>query len=125
MTKILLVFTGGALGAVLRYLIGLLAVNLFGSKFPWGTLIVNLSGCFLIGLCAAWADKGLSIMNPLARLFFVTGFLGGLTTFSAFALETVTALNASANLGALANFLSNNLLGGALVFIGMWVGRLR
>ena len=103
----------------------MLAAQLFGAKFPWGTLIVNLSGCFLIGLSFALADRGLSIMNPSMRLFFVTGYLGALTTFSTFGLETVNSMRAGTHLVTVANFLSNNLIGGALVFLGMLVGRLR
>ena len=103
----------------------MLAAQLFGTRFPWGTLIVNLSGCFLIGLAFALADRGLSIMNPSIRLFFVTGYLGALTTFSTFGLETVNSMRAGTHLVTVANFLSNNLIGGALVFLGMLVGRLR
>ena len=86
--KILLVLLGGSLGALSRYGVSLLAVKLFGVKFPWGTLIVNLSGCFLIGLAFAWGERGFGIMNPSVRLFFMTGYLGALTTFSTFGLET-------------------------------------
>ena len=123
--KILLVMAGGSIGALSRYGVSLLAVKLFGVKFPWGTLIVNLSGCFLIGLSFALAERGLNIMNPSMRLFFVTGFLGALTTFSTFGLETVNAMRAGTHLVTMANFLSNNVIGGALVFLGMLAGRLR
>jgi len=123
--KIFLVMVGGSLGALARYGVSLLAAVLFGSRFPFGTLIVNLAGCFLIGLSFALADRGVNIMNPSVRLLFMTGFLGGLTTFSTFALETVNALRAGTYLVAAANFLSNNIVGAALVFLGMWVGRLR
>lgn len=74
--KILLVLIGGGIGSLSRYAVSLLAAQLFGTKFPWGTLIVNLSGCFLIGLSFALADRGLNIMTPSIRLFFMTGFLG-------------------------------------------------
>ena len=124
MMKIALVTIGGGLGALSRYAVTLLAVQLFGSRFPWGTLIVNLVGCFLIGLCFALADRGLNIMNPSVRLFFVTGYLGGLTTFSTFALETVNSLRAATQLVTIANFLSNNVIGAVLVLLGMWVGKL-
>lgn len=87
MLKILLVMAGGGLGSLSRYGVSLMAVWLFGSRFPFGTLIVNLAGCFLIGLSFALADQGFSIMNPSMRLFFMTGFLGGLTTFSTYALR--------------------------------------
>jgi CrcB protein len=125
MLKILLVLAGGSLGALSRYAVALLAVKLFGAKFPWGTLIVNLSGCFLIGLSFALAERGFNIMNPSARLFFVTGYLGALTTFSTYALETANSLRAGTYLVMLANILSNNVAGVALVFLGMWVGRLK
>ena len=123
--KILLVMLGGSVGALCRYAVSLLAVKLFGPKFPWGTLIVNLSGCFLIGLAFAWAERGLTVMNPSMRLFFVTGFLGALTTFSTYGLETVDSLRAGTYLAAAMNVLSNNLLGTGLVLLGMVVGRLR
>jgi CrcB protein len=123
--KILFVLLGGSLGALSRYGVSLLAVKLFGVKFPWGTLIVNLSGCFLIGLAFAWGERGFGIMNPSVRLFFMTGFLGALTTFSTFGLEIVTALQEGRYLVAVANILANNVVGIALVFSGMVVGRLR
>ncbi len=125
MLKILLVMAGGGLGSLSRYGVSLMAVWLFGSRFPFGTLIVNLAGCFLIGLSFALADQGFSIMNPSMRLFFMTGFLGGLTTFSTYALETVNSMRAGTDFTTAANFLSNNVVGAALVFLGMWVGRLR
>jgi CrcB protein len=124
-TKVLLVMAGGSIGALSRYGVSLLAASLFGSRFPWGTLIVNLSGCFLIGLAFALAERGSSIMNPSIRLFFVTGYLGALTTFSTYGLETTNALRAENSLVALSNFIANNLLGMVLVFLGMWIGRVR
>jgi CrcB protein len=123
--KILLVMLGGSLGALSRYGVSLLAIKLFGTKFPWGTLIVNLSGCFLIGLAFAWGERGLGIMNPSIRLFFITGYLGALTTFSTFGLETVTSYQGRQFLVSIANILANNVVGIALVFLGMVAGRLR
>jgi fluoride exporter len=123
--KIFFVMAGGSLGALSRYGVSLLAATLFGNRFPWGTLIVNLSGCFLIGLSFALADRGSTIMNPSARLFFVAGYLGALTTFSTYALETVNAMRGRADLVSAVNVLSNNIIGGALVFLGMWIGRLK
>ena len=123
--KILLVMLGGSVGALSRYAVSLLAAKMFGVKFPWGTLIVNLSGCFLIGLAFAWGERGFGIMNPSVRLFFMTGYLGALTTFSTFGLETVTALQEGRHLMVAANILANNVIGIALVFLGMAAGRLR
>ena len=121
--KILFVMAGGSLGALSRYAVSLLAASLFGTRFPWGTLIVNLSGCFLIGLSFALAERT-SFMNPSVRLFFVTGYLGALTTFSTFALETANSMRATTHLVTVANALGNNVIGVALVFLGMRVGRL-
>jgi fluoride exporter len=125
MIKILLVLVGGGLGSVGRYGVSLLAAQLLGPKFPWGTLFVNLIGCFLIGLAFALAERGLNIMNPSMRLFFMTGFLGGLTTFSTYGLETGNSMRAGTHLVTVAYILANNVIGVALVFVGMWLGRLR
>jgi fluoride exporter len=124
LNKIFLVLIGGSLGAVCRYAAGLLAVRWFGASFPWGTLVVNLVGCFLIGLAFSLAEKS-AIMGPQARLFFVTGYLGALTTFSSYAMETISSLRAGTYLVAVANILLNNIVGLALVVAGIWVGRLR
>ncbi len=121
--KILLVMAGGSLGALSRYGVALLAARLIGTRFPWGTLIVNLTGCFLIGLVYSLGGRN-SLVSPSVRLFFMTGYLGALTTFSSFALETVNSALTATSLVTAANFLSNNILGAALVFLGMWVGRL-
>jgi len=125
MVKALLVMAGGSVGALSRYAVSLGAAKLLGTKFPWGTLIVNLSGCFLIGLAFALAERGLTVMNPSMRLFFVTGYLGALTTFSAFGMETVSSLREGSYVVALSNILANNVLGTALVFLGILAGRLR
>ena len=125
MTNVFLVMLGGSIGALSRYGVSLLAVKLFGARFPWGTLIVNLIGCFFIGLAFALAERSSSIMNPSMRLFFVTGYLGGLTTFSTYAVETTNALGAQNSLSAILNVAANNLLGVALVLLGMWIVRLK
>lgn len=123
MTKFLLVMCGGSLGAASRYGVGLLAVRLWGTGFPWGTLLVNMVGCFLIGLIFALADR-VRLLTPEMRLFLVTGYLGALTTFSSFALETVNAGRVGLMLQPLANILINNLGGLALTFLGLWIGNL-
>jgi len=125
MTKILLVMLGGSIGALSRYWVSLLALKLFGARFPWGTLLVNLSGCFLIGVAYALAERGSQWMNPSMRVFFVTGYLGALTTFSTYALETTTAAGDGDRVGALLNLAANNLLGLGLVLLGAWIARAR
>lgn len=122
--KLLLVMLGGSLGATSRYGISLLAARLWGTGFPWGTLMVNLTGCFLIGLIFALADR-VRLLTPDMRLFLITGYLGALTTFSSFALETVTAGRAGLTFLPLANILINNVGCLTLTFCGMWLGGLK
>jgi len=116
MNKVLLVFIGGGIGAATRYGTTLLAGKWFGTGFPWGTLAVNLTGCFLIGIVLGLAEKS-NLVQPSTRLFFVTGFLGGLTTFSSYAMESVVAFRSSTLL-AVGNIAVNNLIGLALVAFG-------
>ena len=109
---------GGSLGALARYGTGLLAVKYFGIRFPYGTLIVNLTGCFLIGICFALVDKT-NWLTPSMRLFLMTGFLGALTTFSTYAIETIVSLQSGTISFAVLNFLLNNLLGLTLALSGI------
>ncbi len=118
-----LVMLGGSLGAASRYAIGLLAAKAWGVQFPWGTLLVNLSGCFLIGLFFSLAERA-RLLTPEMRLLLITGYLGALTTFSSFALETVNAGRAGLTLQPLANILVNNIGGLALTILGMRLGGL-
>lgn len=117
-----LVFVGGGIGALSRYLLGLAAARLWGAGFPFGTLAANMIGVFLIGLFFGLVERH-SFLTGSARLLFVTGFLGGLTTFSSFGWETVK-LAGDGLLGlALANFLLNNMVGLGLVVAGLWLGK--
>jgi fluoride exporter len=122
--KWLLVMLGGSLGAASRYGIGLVTAKLLGTNFPWGTLTVNLSGCFIVGLLFALADRS-HLLTADVRLFLITGYLGALTTFSSFSLETVNAGRASLTLQALTNILINNLGGLTLTYLGLRLGGLR
>ncbi|HEY1720825.1 MAG TPA: fluoride efflux transporter CrcB [Magnetospirillaceae bacterium] len=84
---ILAVAAGGAIGSVARYLVGITAGKLFGMAFPWGTLIINITGSFLIGLFVAlFATKW--DLPQVARIFLTVGICGGYTTFSTFSLDT-------------------------------------
>jgi CrcB protein len=118
--KILLVMAGGSLGAVGRYLISLGAIRLFGTGLSWGTFAANMLGCFLIGVSFALVDR-LPLLTPSARLFFMTGFLGALTTFSTYALEVVESVRGGGFLVAALTFVANNLGGIVLVLAGMWL----
>jgi CrcB protein len=89
MFQALLVAVGGAIGSLLRYYVGLGSLRLMGPGFPWGTLIVNVVGCFIIGVFAEMIMRRFNASVEL-RLLLITGFLGGFTTFSAFSLDAIT-----------------------------------
>lgn len=118
---VLYVAVGGALGSVARYAMGRAvldwAVLQWGTRFPAGTLAVNLLGCLLIGVVAGLADKHAAISAD-ARLFLVTGVVGGFTTFSSFGLEAVMLLKGGDAGLAAAYVLASVVLGLALVALG-------
>jgi fluoride exporter len=105
MTRLLLIGLAGALGTCTRYLVGLGARAMFGATFPFGTLIVNVVGCFLIAAVTHVAIST-NLISPTLRLVLTTGFMGGLTTYSSFNLETTGFLqerawfNGFVNVGA-------------------------
>jgi|SRR5919199_2207819 CrcB protein len=85
--NILLVAVGGAIGATARYLLGGWIQSWVGSSFPWGTLVINVSGSLIIGLVLGLVDRG--TLSSEARLFLAVGLLGGFTTFSTFSYEGI------------------------------------
>lgn len=111
-----LVLLGGALGALARYLTDVAVASRFGRDFPWGTLVVNVVGSFVIGLV-------LGGMTGRAALFLATGFCGALTTYSTFAGETVGLLDQRAPWRALANMLLSPALGVAAAIAGVALTR--
>ncbi|ARM88582.1 camphor resistance protein CrcB [Rhizobium sp. CIAT894] len=89
MIQALLVAVGGAIGSLLRYYVGQWSLRLMGPAFPWGTLAVNVVGCFVIGVFAELIARKFNASVEL-RLLLITGFLGGFTTFSAFSLDAIS-----------------------------------
>jgi fluoride exporter len=87
MGMILAIAAGGALGATLRYALSSQITHIVGTGFPWGILIVNVLGCFIMGVIAELSALTWNL-SPEMRAFLTTGILGGFTTFSAFALDT-------------------------------------
>jgi len=117
--KLLMVAAGGCVGALLRYWISGWAYRVLDGGFPWGTLVVNILGCFLIGFL--WVIFERTIFPPSARDFLFIGLLGALTTFSTFGFETVNLLRDGEVKIALMNVLTNNLLGIAMVLAGIFL----
>ncbi len=123
MGNIILVAVGGSLGALSRYGLGTYIARYYGTAFPWGTLVINLTGCFLIGLAFALGFER-NLLGPSARLAFMTGFLGAYTTFSTYALESVNFARAGTVAVAVTNVMLSTLGGLVLVIGGMWLGRI-
>jgi fluoride exporter len=121
--NLLVIAVGAAIGANLRYGLTLWAAGRFGAAFPYGTLIVNLLGCLLIGALLTLAAARLPLSEPI-RLLLVTGLLGGFTTFSSFGWEAYgLALAGDWALAAL--YVAGSVgLGLGAVLIGAWAARL-
>jgi CrcB protein len=114
---------GAILGANLRYLVGLWAAQRLGAGFPYGTLLVNVIGCLIIGFFYGLGESRIAI-TPELRLFFAIGFLGAFTTFSTFGYETLSLLRSGELFMALLYFAGNNLLGLLAVFFGLTLAKL-
>ena len=89
--SLILVGLGSCIGGITRYLTQLFVQKHYPSSFPWGTLSVNITGCFMIGIVYALVDRG-NILSPAIRLLLATGFCGGFTTFSSFAYENISLM---------------------------------
>ena len=113
---------GGALGSMLRFGLGSLIdsnVQKTGYIFPWGTIIVNITGCFIIGfIFTISASEGRIILSSLTRNFIMIGILGGYTTFSSFSWQTLVLAQSGQRWEAAANV----LISVVLCLVGVWLG---
>ncbi|GHU22427.1 putative fluoride ion transporter CrcB [Spirochaetia bacterium] len=115
------IFIGGGLGAVLRSVSTICIKSIVHITFPAGTLFVNIIGALLIGFLFSTFE--LHAVPDTVRLFFITGFLGGYTTFSTYSLETVQYVMNGNIKNALINILLNNIVCIIFVLLGMYLSR--
>ena len=118
--SLLIVGTGSFIGGALRYLLSTFMKNICTQGFPWGTLIVNLLGCFIFGIIFAVFSKNSSTDNTL-YLLLTTGICGGFTTFSTFANESVQMLQHGNTSGFIGYVAISIIAGFALIALGYWI----
>ena len=123
MRSYLIVFLGGGVGAAIRYWLSGAVYRYLPADFPYGTLAVNISGCFLIGILMAFQD-GRFDFQPTFRLLIGIGILGGFTTFSTFSYETTALLRDGQAIQASLNIFVSLLGCLAATFAGMTIGKL-
>lgn len=123
MQTFLLLSVGAILGANLRYWVGGWAAERFGAAFPYGNLIINLSGSFILGVFITLTTERF-LIDPRWRLFLAIGFLGSYTTFSSYAYESINLILSGQYGIGLLNLLGSSILGGLAALLGIWVGRL-
>jgi fluoride exporter len=119
----LLIGMGGFLGCNARYLLGGWIADRYGTSFPYGTMVINVSGSFAIGFFLVLISERF-IVHPNWRLFVAIGFLGGYTTFSTFSFETFALIQQRSFFLALANMVGSVVLGQLAVLVGMILARL-
>ena len=122
MKLLALAMLGGALGSGTRYLVNLGVARLLGTSFPWGILLINVSGSLLMGLLAGvLAQRAFEVAS--VRTFLATGFLGGYTTFSAFSLDFANLVGEGQPAAATLYVAGSVALSLAGVFLGLWLAR--
>lgn len=121
MLNTLTIALGGAIGSVMRFWFSGLIARVWGETFPWGTIIVNITGCFVIGLFfTVTGSEGRVLVAPLWRQFFMIGICGGYTTFSSFSLQTLNLANDGQWLRAGANVVISVIA----CLVAVWLGHM-
>ena len=119
MSSAVWVALGGALGSLARYFATIAVTAILGSEFPWGTVVVNITGCALIGaLVGAGALMAKVASESVVRDFLIVGLCGGYPTFSSFSLQTLTLLQAGQSARAMANVIASVVL----CLLATWAG---
>ncbi len=120
--KILLLALAGACGTLARYWLSGAVHEVLGRDFPWGTAVVNLTGCLLFGLVWVLADER-QLLRAEFRVVILVGFMGAFTTFSSFIFETGELLRGTQWAYAALNLIGQNVLGFAAFYLGAALGR--
>lgn len=123
MVKLLVLSVGGVLGTLARYFLSDAVCRHAGGRFPYGTLVVNAAGCFLIGFLGS-ISQAKAYFGPQMRLFFMVGFCGAFTTFSTYILETNGLFQGGHIRTALMNIIGGVLVGFFMLKVGMVLGEL-
>jgi CrcB protein len=123
MQNFLVISLGAVLGANCRYWVGGWAAERFGASFPYGTLVINLSGSLALGFFMT-VITGRFIVDPRWRLLVAIGFLGSYTTFSSYTYESANLVLSGQVWPGLFNLFGSSLLGGLAVMLGIWLGRM-
>jgi len=121
MKELLLVFLGGGLGSTVRFSLGKWVNALHNHHFPWGTLVVNVVACFILGFVIGLADHK-QLISVSSRLFWTVGFCGGFSTFSTFSNETLYLLQAGLTISLILYISLSLLLCIAAIFGGLYMG---
>ena len=120
MKEIIYVFIGGGLGSLVRFLLGKWVNAFHNSHFPFGTVVVNIIACFTLGFIIGLADHK-QMLSPTTRLFWVVGFCGGFSTFSAFSSDTLTLFQQGQNSTMLLYILLSVVLCVIATFAGLFI----
>lgn len=123
MEKFLWISIGAVAGANLRYWVGGWAVDRFGGSFPYGTLLINISGSLILGVILGMVSSHY-VIDPRLRLLLTIGFLGSYTTFSTYTYESVAMLQQGQWWLGLINLFGSSILGGLAAILGLWIGKL-
>lgn len=119
--RVILVGVAGFFGAISRYWLSGFISRLTGGAFPWGTFVINISGCFVIGFLTVLLTNKV-LPHPAVRTAILVGFIGAYTTFSTFSYETLQLARGGAALMAVANVAASVVLGLAAAWVGMRLG---